>query len=59
MMEPSWATRPALATGRGKGAGGGTSTSAFYAGGAGPDSNLTEEFTGATTAETASTIDFD
>ena len=55
----SWATRPSIATGRAKGAGGGTSASAFLAGGRSPDSNLTEEWTGETITETASTIDFD
>ena len=56
----SWSTRPSLATARKYVAGFGTSSSAVVAGGATPSyQNATEEFTGDTTTDTASTIDFD
>ena len=55
-----WSTRPSMATARSWSAGAGISTAALIAGGYdGGYSAATEEFTAATTAETASTIDFD
>ena len=58
----SWSTRPAMATGRHKVGGFGTGPAAAVMGGTtGPTSGVTttEEFTGETTTDTASTIDFD
>ena len=58
----AWSTSPALATGRFQGSGSGTQASGIHAGGTVPSpgqSNATEEFTGETSAETGSAIDFD
>jgi len=58
----SWSTRPSMATGRvyiGKGNIGTTSSGLGVGGYISGASNATEEFTGETSAETASTIDFD
>jgi len=57
----SWSTAPNLATARGYGTGGGTSSSGILAGSYAGTSPVgtTEEFTGETSADTASTIDFD
>ena len=55
----SWSTRPSLATARGALAGGGAGTDALaiaFGGNVPPHTGATEEFTGDTTAVTASTI---
>ena len=56
----NWSTRPSLATARrdgGRGKSGSTATSAFLAGGStGSPTTATEEFTGATSVATASTL---
>ena len=61
--DTTWITQPSLATGRSECAGcasGSSSTAAFACGGEVPARvNTTENFTGETTADTASTIDFD
>ena len=55
-----WSTRPTAATSRRGLGGAGTDVLAFAVGGyAGGASNATEEFTGDTTTETGSTVDFD
>ena len=55
-----WSTRPTAATARRGLGGAGTDVLAFAIGGyAGGASNATEEFTGDTTTETGSTVDFD
>ena len=54
----SWVTAPSVATGRPQGAGAGTAAAGLFFGG-GAQGNATEEFTGETSADTASTIDFD
>ena len=54
----SWFSSPSYTTYRNRGFSGGTQTAALIAGGAtpGPKSDLTEEFTGATTAANVKTI---
>ena len=54
----NWSTRPSLATARGDAGGTGTSSAALCFGQVTKGQN-TEEFTGDTATETASTIDFD
>ena len=55
----SWSTRPNCSNAREDGAGAGTAALGLAAGKNTAPRGITEEFTGATTAETASTIDFD
>ena len=56
----NWSTSPSLATGRYHVGGAGTQTSTLAFGGRGPGFLVaTEEFTGETATETASSIDFD
>ena len=57
----NWSTRPSLATQNGQMGTAGTGPAALCIGGNGPPTyrTQTEEFTGETSADTASTIDFD
>ena len=54
----TWSTRPNIATGRAQAGGAGTAAAGLLFGGAAQIAT-TEEFTGETSADTASAIDFD